>query len=987
MSTPLHRFGIAIMLTVAAPVAAAAQWDRAPERGGLTRSIGQPLIWRWHAGLAAGGWFGSPGNDLLVRAEAGVYRDLLNPVSGLAGAMLEGYAGMRGTTVDGGLRAMLRSPYLGTAIGVDYNVDRGRADLLIALQSPVRRGGLVFPGGLLRLNWYPMERHGFTLGLNVPVGQPFVGRSRPVVDHVLVAAEPARAIRYPVDDAALEALLDSTAAAAEWVRRLVVPFLDHDGRNATVAEARVARALDTLASRLALRNVDDEVRAYHRHVEAVFAHAAGDPVPGRAFADSARAILLEEVLLPYNRLLGRKKRQDALHELGLAARGRFARATALIDGIRRDALGHALQRLLEDLDRLRARSAREWDDPRLVWLPLQLALRPEDHDTPAELEALIARATGSEFSGGNRIWYLANLQFHWELLRMIREAEDYHVLWIHDFPAITDGGLDWASATQVADGYLTALAERVEAYDRTGRLPLYFIFLDQHYYEERKSRLFMTLLEDPLGAEVRWPPGADVARIEAARERLRRAVAGSRVLQAEARQYGRAWLRNRIKVHVNITYQADASFWGGGLVSSVFGYPDNVMRDHRKVAFYDVTDGDPDRGMAMYTGMGVGQQYLGSGWEDRSLLVRGPALAHLRRAARELLLSQGMRETDLPRPFRGGPTGGERSAAAGDGRAMELHNLTGYAPKPLNVAKAVFYSLLPPGAVVKVPDSLWNSMCFAGLLVGATLRGVRVQIVAPALANAPSNAFPQMARAHELYVRLLLARDRLGPAIASAGGRLDAGLYALEVGADGFGDRLRTWERRIAANGDLRELMPFIPQLEPVVTSALASDGEVGGGEGPRHFPRLHHKVQFFATPSLWDAVAAAPEWPDFLATYLEYRRVTFQVRGEYRDARTMPERLEAIATRLYRGALARSGPGAAAWAIVGSQNQDNRGMFMDGEVGLVLTGPEALVTLVDLVFLDGAVEWLEDRATLDRLLPPPTEFRRRLGRVAKDAV
>src|ERR1044072_5044136 len=63
----------------------------------------------------------------------------------------------------------------------------------------------------------------------------------------------------------------------------------------------------------------------------------------------------------------------------------------------------------------------------------------------------------------------------------------------------------------------------------------------------------------------------------AALERLRHAVQHSRVLQAEAREYGDAWLRNRIKVHVNVTNRVDASFWSGGLISCVFGYPDDVM--------------------------------------------------------------------------------------------------------------------------------------------------------------------------------------------------------------------------------------------------------------------------------------------------------------------------------------------------------------------------------------------------------------------------
>src|SRR5207245_1946427 len=118
------------------------------------------------------------------------------------------------------------------------------------------------------------------------------------------------------------------------------------------------------------------------------------------------------------------------------------------------------------------------------------------------------------------------------------------------------------------------------------------------------------------------------------------------------------WLRNRIKVHVNVTNRVDASFWGGGLVSSVFGYPDDVMRDHRKIAFRDVGEDDPWGGVALLTGMGVGQQYLGPGWDDRSLVVQGPVLLQLKQAARELLLSQGLTEADLPLPFRAAPRAG-----------------------------------------------------------------------------------------------------------------------------------------------------------------------------------------------------------------------------------------------------------------------------------------------------------------------------------------
>src|SRR5256885_11930854 len=139
----------------------------------------------------------------------------------------------------------------------------------------------------------------------------------------------------------------------------------------------------------------------------------------------------------------------------------------------------------------------------------------------------------------------------------------------------------------------------------------------------------MTILEDPLVANGQLGFPSDAARLANALDRLRDAVRPSRVLQAEAREYGDAWLRNRIKVHVNVTNRVDASFWSGGLVSSVFGYPDDVMRDHRKIAFRDVSEDDPFRGVGMLTGMGVGQQYLGPGWDDRSLMLPRPVLLEL----------------------------------------------------------------------------------------------------------------------------------------------------------------------------------------------------------------------------------------------------------------------------------------------------------------------------------------------------------------------
>ena len=166
-----------------------------------------------------------------------------------------------------------------------------------------------------------------------------------------------------------------------------------------MAEARTRHALTQLRSHLALRSAEDEVRFYHRAVERAFAIAAGSDAAGAELAAKARELLLSEILIPYDRLLGRKKHNDTIEDLAVAAQGRFGAwlATGGVvpeeSGIERSKfVFQALTRLLETV---RRRNSEEWDDARLAWLPLQFGLLPEQHDEQAELDALVERVTGS----------------------------------------------------------------------------------------------------------------------------------------------------------------------------------------------------------------------------------------------------------------------------------------------------------------------------------------------------------------------------------------------------------------------------------------------------------------------------------------------------------------------------------------------------------------------------------------------------------------
>src|SRR5581483_7593727 len=251
-------------------------------------------------------------------------------------------------------------------------------------------------------------------------------------------------------------------------------------------------------------------------------------------------------------------------------------------------------------------------------------------------------------------------------------------------------------------------------------MPVYMIFLDQYYFEQSHSRSLLRLLENPLDGPPALPAKYDSLRQEIVRaqDALRRAVLGSRVLRAEQAQYGHRWLRELLRVHVSITNPPDPSFRSAGLFPGV-GIPDDVMRDHRKVVLYDVSEADPFGGMAMYTGMGVGEKYGGPEWEDRAIMVQGPATLALRDEARLLLLSQGISASEIPLVLDpqlvphdyDAPVRASMDSVAAMGRTaagvLELHNHTGYASKEIAVAEATLFNLTAPGGVVKVPDSIW----------------------------------------------------------------------------------------------------------------------------------------------------------------------------------------------------------------------------------------------------------------------------------------
>jgi hypothetical protein len=982
--------------------------------------MGQPDAFRYYAngevGLAP-----IDDREFIGRFALGIEKDLFNPLTHVLSVNGEYYMGISGEGAGAvGVRAGLLSPLLrfGGGIQYDFKDERGRG--FVQFRHPIRRSGVFWPGGQFRILWAPGAEQSLTFGVSVPLGQPFAGRTRPRRARAEVALPVGRkeaAVQDPPSET--RPILAQARQDAELIGRMYVPFVDHSGGDLDAAAQRFAQDMARLAEDAMAVEPESTspsgrmdtppeavVRRFHHSMHRAFEVACGPCVrDADAMYDAAHAALLDELIFPFNRMLGQKKAPTVFDELAARARVAFARALVLDHGVPpREAVPAeaVFAELVEIVRGVAEASEAAWRDDRMVFLPIQLGLLPEDHDGQAKIDALVERALDRPLLEGNEVWYVVAEQFQYELLRMIHAAERYHVLWIHDFRGYDgQGDPDAVAYRIVLDGYLRALAERLEAFDREGHLPVYMIFIDQWFYQANRGRLWLTLLENPLTHQLNLPEGFEEweVRIREMQDRIRRAIENSDLLQTEIREYGEDWLFNRVKVHVNVTDPADVTFWTDELVPWI-GMPDALMRDHRKIAFYDVHPDDPEAGMALYTGMGVGEHYTGPTWDDRAVLVRGPALLYLRTEARDLLLQQGFRPDQIPFPLQEeenehrldytSPSGPPADVAS---RAIQVHNHIGYGPKEATVLKATLYNLMPSGAVSKSPDSLWNLPLWSSLLLGHALRGGQVAIVAPRDDTAPARSSISLSRAQEVLARTVWAARLLEAPLDRAGGAIRVGFYDPRSGVGDIPSRLRQLAQTFRAERWLRDLHRL--SEEDLSAFETLADSLVDSGFDALYLesdeldrPKLHMKAHLFMTEEAWAPLLDQPDILEFLLEYARERARQVGLPGEERDLRALSNRLAPIRRRLLAGYEASVSPSererSGLYLVVGSHNQNYRSMALDGEVLLAVAGPQAAVGLADFILILGLSDWVSTPDEIERHLPEAGHFFRRLARWAQ---
>jgi hypothetical protein len=399
-----------------------------------------------------------------------------------------------------------------------------------------------------------------------------------------------------------------------------------------------------------------------------------------------------------------------------------------------------------------------------------------------------------------------------------------------------------------------------------------------------------------------------------------------------------------------------------------------------------VNEANPTRGAVLVMGIGIGDVYASASWEDRGFRISGPATLDARAGLRQVLLTNGFSESEIPEPLRSVASkhAQEEKANLGQfiGQALLVHNEVGFGDKRSSIARAMLYNLAQPGTVIIVPDQLWFSETWAGMLVGAAARGARVEIIAPALANAPIPDPPAMARAHDVLIHVLALRDSLTPTISESGGELHIGLFAAQAQADDAAGRLREVRAGLARYPWIRELIPFddktlsvLDQVEREISSAGRPDATKLATE-PQQPPQPHRKTQIIARASAIAALVRQPGWDDMLADAMRVQSsqsTSFaeQIGDTHPAVDTAATRRGDEMMRGYEASIpAAERKRVSFYFAEGSHNMDDRGLVSDGETMLIVSGPQATAGLVDLFYMMARTTWVDRPADLERLLP-----------------
>jgi hypothetical protein len=330
-------------------------------------------------------------------------------------------------------------------------------------------------------------------------------------------------------------------------------------------------------------------------------------------------------------------------------------------------------------------------------------------------------------------------------------------------------------------------------------------------------------------------------------------------------------------------------------------------------------------------------------------------------------------------------------------RVLQVENDAGFGEKDASVARAMLYSLAAPGSVIIVPDPLWISQTWVGMLAGAAARGSTVAIIGPAFANNPNPERPIVSLEREVLHRLIVLRNDLARRPHPPGTGLRIGVYAARAPATDIAGRTEEVREGLRRAPWIREVIPFNAEALGVLDRATTAASEVDASRPPLavddepRAPQLHQKTQFIARPGAIAALVGQPGWEDALARALRMQaeetvRLSDAIGSESPPADRAVVRTTDMLLEGYERSLSDAERKRISFFLaLGSMNHDPRGLMLDGEASVIVSGFQASAGLVDLFYLMARTTWVENDAEIDRLVPPFDGLFTRLARLMRD--
>jgi len=949
-------------------------------------SMGQPSRHRIQLGMLSG--YSWEEDNVVNRLYLSDHTVLSVPQMGGVNVTVETGLQVGKNTIGG--TATLYATLFGLQNGVEYDTRRNKFLYRLAVDIVAKRGGLSGFGNRLRLEYVPGTK---TVHVGLTINSPWkrYRHNRPRLSYVRLTRN--KSSHKPVipESQFLRELLGQIQQSLKRIDELLTPRLvyDIDSHRQVKKFNRNVEVLQELTSGNGNGFLAED-SIYHKTLRDVFTFISeGDEKTGNKLAELSEIAILEDLVVPFNRLFGQRKRPFDLCQFKTAAMKRFESSISNIfseqNTDKQDAAMMIFEHTITAIQKVAERHNDRWDEARLVWLPLNYGLQPEQYDSQEEVEQIVGLVTGRTISNANSIQYLHNDRYYHELENMVRETEYYHVLHIHDVCGKRIGITDEISWRFAINGYIESFINAIEEIDSGERklLPQFMIFLDQFYYEKNKSKTVISFLEklyEP--GKLKIDDDSLKDQVKQAHYRLRKAIENSSTFSTKPD----STLKKLFRVHINITNTFDPVY-----------SEDAIARDHRKLTFRDVFEDDPAMGVAIFTGMGVGSLYVGSCWDDRSLMVRGSELVHLKDETRLLFLSQGYDPDEIPyylqpRQF---PTDYKQRCeklrnSGWTTSLMHLMNFTGYGSKQATIIKAVMYNLALPGSVLVIPDSIWASDYWASMLFAASLRGCHVYAIAPDRAHAPSSAGITLETIRKTLKSLLKLSNEFAEEIDKSGGTLKIGFYRRN--SDVFDIKLRLEEfltgiQNDSTYADLNLIQPsFIESIEEELRKPEMSEIQISHLISSQSdcYPKLHFKMQYFMNKSAL-SVLGKEEWADIIHSYFDIRRKEVTSSSVVRPGLT-PNIVKPLLVHL-DGDEYYKPKDPIFTMLIGSHNQDRRSMILDGEAIVMISGYESLIGFIDFALLMGSTDWINDFETIDKEFPRQAGIIRAVIRLIKNLI